>query len=650
MIKTLRISMLALFAVIYGATFAQEKTATFDWTGTTGGLQEEQIVYTQEDITMTFDRAEGQNAPKEASGHFRFYGKNELTIAATAEYKISAVKFLVTGTTYAGKLEHNGSSISDSWTLSVPEQEVKVLATEQVRFSKIVVTYIPASAATKESANIGYAAKELYAELGKNVEELTLSNPNNLPVTYTSSDETVATVAADGTLTTLALGRTTIEVQFAGDDAYYPASASYTLIVQEASTATRSVFDWTSVTTTQADLTEANCYTKENITLTFDKGNGSGFPLENKAGEIRMYKDTELTISAAAGYKITSVEFTPTGATYSAEKLTYEGVAISDEWTLNAPAQEVKLAASDNARFKKIVVNCVEASSITQESAGLAFAQTEYVAEFGAAFESPLLTNPNNLPVTYTSSNEEVATVAADGTVTLVGAGATVIAAAFAGNDNYFAATVSYTLSVVLSEVTLPYTESFAEGIGSFAIDNVSLGEGISYVWKHDATNKYMKASAYNKKAIASEAWLVSPKINLENDQDDVTLTFDQWINYFTTPAEEIKLKVYDVNGNGTWNDVVISYPTETKSWETATVSLKAYAGKTIKLAFVYTSTEASAGTWEIKNLSIVSGTVGIDAVEAADAEEVIFDLAGRRVAKAEKGVYIINGKKVLVK
>ena len=42
-------------------------------------------------------------------------------------------------------------------------------------------------------------------------------------------------------------------------------------------------------------------------------------------------------------------------------------------------------------------------------------------------------------------------------------------------------------------------------------------------------------------------------------------------------------------------------------------------------------------------------GTTGIEGVEANE-ELVIFDLAGRRVQKMEKGIYIVNGKKVVIK
>ena len=44
-------------------------------------------------------------------------------------------------------------------------------------------------------------------------------------------------------------------------------------------------------------------------------------------------------------------------------------------------------------------------------------------------------------------------------------------------------------------------------------------------------------------------------------------------------------------------------------------------------------------------------GTTGIEEVENADAEAVIYDLIGRRVQQMDKtGIYIVNGKKVLVK
>lgn len=63
-------------------------------------------------------------------------------------------------------------------------------------------------------------------------------------------------------------------------------------------------------------------------------------------------------------------------------------------------------------------------------------------------FTAPELTNESKVTVTYTSSDEKVATVDASGAVTLVGAGETTIEAKFAGNDEYNEASASYTLIV----------------------------------------------------------------------------------------------------------------------------------------------------------------------------------------------------------
>ena len=52
-----------------------------------------------------------------------------------------------------------------------------------------------------------------------------------------------------------------------------------------------------------------------------------------------------------------------------------------------------------------------------------------------------------------------------------------------------------------------------------------------------------------------------------------------------------------------------------------------------------------------VKALSFPDGTqTSISAIQANDEKAVMYDLSGRRVSKATKGIYITNGKKVLVK
>ncbi len=64
-------------------------------------------------------------------------------------------------------------------------------------------------------------------------------------------------------------------------------------------------------------------------------------------------------------------------------------------------------------------------------------------------YELPTLTNPHDVTVAYSGNNDDVATVnAATGEVTLVAAGEVTITASFAGNGDYVAQEVEYTLTV----------------------------------------------------------------------------------------------------------------------------------------------------------------------------------------------------------
>lgn len=49
-------------------------------------------------------------------------------------------------------------------------------------------------------------------------------------------------------------------------------------------------------------------------------------------------------------------------------------------------------------------------------------------------------------------------------------------------------------------------------------------------------------------------------------------------------------------------------------------------------------------------NFTVNDSTVGVGSIEAADDDSAWYDLAGRKVARHEKGIYIHNGKKVIVK
>ena len=93
--------------------------------------------------------------------------------------------------------------------------------------------------------------------------------------------------------------------------------------------------------------------------------------------------------------------------------------------------------------------------TIAKADAKVEFAQKELTAKIGKDFTTPQLTlDPANLTVTYTSSDEEVATVDAEtGEVELVSPGEVTITATFAGNDNYNSASDAYVLTVLQRDI-----------------------------------------------------------------------------------------------------------------------------------------------------------------------------------------------------
>ena len=147
---------------------------------------------------------------------------------------------------------------------------------------------------------------------------------------------------------------------------------------------------------------------------------------------------------------------------------------------------------------------------------------------------------------------------------------------------------------------------SFASGEGNFTIEDKEIGS-LSFVWKADTKNGYMKASAFvNNANNAAESWLVSPSFSLKGVNAPV-MTFNNACNFIKEGVitDHIKVMVFD---GANWTEATIADMPDGKSWTfvDSTVDLKAIAGKEgVKVAFKYVSTTAVAPTWEIKSVTI---------------------------------------------
>ncbi len=118
--------------------------------------------------------------------------------------------------------------------------------------------------------------------------------------------------------------------------------------------------------------------------------------------------------------------------------------------------------------------------SDTRAEADLAYATTTQNVATGEVLSAPALTNPHNVPVTFTSGDIKIATVDAIGNVTGVAKGSTTITATFAGNSTYKASSASYTINV--SRVT-PFNSIWYE-----SFDTNNEGGGNDGIWSNIST------------------------------------------------------------------------------------------------------------------------------------------------------------------
>ncbi len=160
-----------------------------------------------------------------------------------------------------------------------------------------------------------------------------------------------------------------------------------------------------------------------------------------------------------------------------------------------------------------------------------------------------------------------------------------------------------------------PFEEHFTTDQGKFTIDNVSLGEGLTTVWKQAKYNSdtYMKASAYVSANIPSESWLISPWVDMASATAPA-LTFRHCVSKFFGDVTQ-EATVWIKEEGGSWNQLTITYPSVTSgnfsAFEGVSVDVSAYAGKKVQVGFKYVSTSDNAGTWEVADFKLAEAVTG---------------------------------------
>lgn len=288
----------------------------------------------------------------------------------------------------------------------------------------------------------------------------------------------------------------------------------------------------------------------------------------------------------------------------------------------NVAANGVYAAASATATF-----------NIDKATASISFSQTTVNKRYDDAPFTSVPQNTGDGVVTgYTSSDPSVATVDANGLVTILSYGSTTITATVADGSNYTypVKTASYVLVSTFERKICFQESSDVEWITYVATENLSIPEGLDAYF----------VTGYSDEAVIAEEIAYIPEnvpVLLHRASTSVNEYTAKIATLSTLPASNL-LKVFD---EAQHVDVASRYVLYND--EFVLVSEGDMPAGTVWLPL------AESGNSARRRIQIGFST-GINALNVAEGEGKCYDLSGRRIVAPAKGVYIVNGKKIMVK
>lgn len=303
----------------------------------------------------------------------------------------------------------------------------------------------------------------------------------------------------------------------------------------------------------------------------------------------------------------------------------------------------LKVLSNHNTQISKILI--YKQSGAVKENPALAFSVDKVNHEVGTDFTAPTFSKKTTATVKFSSDNEAVATVNAEGVIALgTEEGKAVITAEAAENDEYAAGTATCTV----------YVWHYVTYKKATAIES---GKKYLIVAQRDGKTYY----AMPQKETANYGYLNTQMKEGTLDELKIESSYD---DNFVFAEFEDGYSIQDCFGRYLYMDgehAAFQLGTEPVAWELEASDNGTFSltnnGKFIQFG---QGTFKSFGAYAIMQditvlpmlFKMVEGTTGINNIQTTTAvkNNVMYNIAGQRVNKDYKGLVIMNGKKMMVK
>ena len=396
------------------------------------------------------------------------------------------------------------------------------------------------------------------------------------------------------------------------------------------------------------------------VTLTGSTGKEEGYYFNAMGKNLMLGKKGATLKFPKFDFPVSKIVFE--GSSSGSGKVTFnifvDDKAVSTQATGIKTEQTFEIAAGSQAAGTQYVLKLTNANNIqltkvhiyklegaVKKNAKLAFSEEKVNHEAGTPFTAPTFSKETTAAVKFSSNNEKVATVNAEGVIALgTEEGEAVITAESAENDVYAAGKATCTI-YVWHYVT--YKKATAVESGKKYLIVAQRDDKTYYAMPQKETANYGYLQTQSKEGTLDE-------LKIESSYDD---------NFVFTSFED-GYSIQDCYGRYLYMDAehaAFQLGKEAAAWsveksENGTFMLT-NNGKYIQFGDgTYTSFGAYAEKKDNTVLPMLfvlgEGQTGINNIHTSTAvkNNVMYNLAGQRVNKDYKGLVIMNGKKMMIK